>query len=311
MSNRQAQRRKAGRAKPARAARRGGVLRVFGSIFVVLIIALMIVPPLGVVIYKVAPPPITILMIVRLIQGHGMDYRWRSLSDISPALPAAAVASEDARFCQHHGFDFTAIQAAMRHNQNRPNRIRGGSTISQQTAKNVFLWPGRDYVRKGIEAWYTVLIEAIWGKPRIMEMYLNVVEFGPGVYGAEAASERFFHKHASQLSPSEAARLIAVLPKPLKWDVEDPARIVRSRTRRVDRAMGVIDDRGLADCVGPTAPPPAAPEALPVPAPAAAPSVGSPAKPAPEAAPPAGPAAASDSAPAAPDAVQDQTSGNL
>ena len=237
------------RAKPTRA-KRGGVLGFLGRVFVALVVLLAVVPPVGALVYKLVPPPITILMIERLIEGRGMDYRWRPLSQMSPALPDAAVASEDARFCQHHGFDFQAIQAAMRQDQRRPNRLRGGSTISQQTAKNVFLWPGRDYVRKAIEAWYTVLIELVWGKPRIMEMYLNVVEFGPGIYGAEAASEHFFHKHASELSPAEAARLIAVLPKPLGWSAADPGRYVRRRTAKIDRAMSNVRYAGLADCVG-------------------------------------------------------------
>jgi monofunctional glycosyltransferase len=230
--------------------RRGGFWRFVGRLILILIAVLVIVPPVSVVVYRFVPPPITILMITRLIQGHGMDYQWRSLGDMSPALPRAAVASEDARFCSHHGFDFSAMERAMKHNERRPNRIRGGSTISQQTAKNVFLWPGRDYVRKGIEAWYTVLIEAIWGKPRIMEMYLNVVEFGPGVYGAEAASQHFFHEPASKLSAAQAARLIAVLPKPLSWDVDDPGRYVVRRTGHIDKAMGAIREDGLADCVG-------------------------------------------------------------
>ena len=229
---------------------RGGFWRFVRRLIAVVVIAALVVPPVSVAVYRVVPPPITILMITRLIQGHGMDYQWRSLGDMSPALPAAAVASEDSRFCSNHGFDFDAIEKAMKHNERRPARIRGGSTISQQTAKNVFLWPGRDYVRKAIEAWYTVLIEAIWGKPRIMEMYLNVVEFGPGIYGAEAASQRFFHKPAARLSPAEAARLIAVLPRPLKWDVDEPGRYVVRRTGHIDRAMGAVRNDGLADCVG-------------------------------------------------------------
>ena len=249
MSERQKRNRARTRATPARSARRGGILRFLRRIIVVLFVALTVIPPVGVLLYRFVPPPITILMIERLIEGHGMDYRWRSLHEMSPALPQAAIASEDARYCLHHGFDFRAIREAMRHNENRPNRIRGGSTISQQTAKNVFLWPGRDYVRKAIETWYTLLIELVWGKPRIMEMYLNVVEFGPGVYGAEAASEHFFHKHASQLTPDEAARLIAVLPKPLKWDAADPGRYLRGRDHRVDRAMSIVRGAGLADCV--------------------------------------------------------------
>ncbi len=237
------------RGRPAKAKSRGGFWRLVRHLLLTLVLIAVVVPPVSVVVYKFAPPPITILMIERLLQGHGMDYQWRSLGDMSPSLPAAAVASEDSLFCSNHGFDFGAIEKAMKNNERRPNRIRGGSTISQQTAKNVFLWPGRDYVRKAVEAWYTVLIEAIWGKPRIMEMYLNVIEFGPGVYGAEAASQHFFHKPASRLTAAESARLIAVLPRPLKYSVDDPGRYVARRTGHIDRAMGAIRNDGLADCV--------------------------------------------------------------
>jgi monofunctional biosynthetic peptidoglycan transglycosylase len=142
------------------------------------------------------------------------------------------------------------MEKAMRHNEQRPNRLKGGSTISQQTAKNVFLWPGRSYVRKAIEAWYTVLIEAVWGKRRIMEMYLNVIEFGPGVYGAQAAAQHFFHEDASEISPGQAAHLIAVLPRPLKWQAVDPGAYVAKRSRRIDGAIGTVRESGLADCVG-------------------------------------------------------------
>jgi monofunctional glycosyltransferase len=239
------------RVRKARSVRRGGGFWGFVKrLITALAIVLLVVPPAAVAVYKFVPPPVTILMIERLIQGHGMDYRWRPLSEMSRALPQAAVASEDELFCSNHGFDFEAMEKALRHNERDPNRIRGGSTISQQTAKNVFLWPGRDYVRKAIEAWYTVLIEAIWGKPRIMETYLNVVEFGPGVYGAEAASERFFHVHAAQLSPAQAARLIAVLPKPLKWDAAAPGRYVARRSGHIGRAMGAVRSDDLAGCVG-------------------------------------------------------------
>jgi monofunctional biosynthetic peptidoglycan transglycosylase len=230
--------------------RRGGKLRLAGRILAVLIILFVDVPLAQVIVYAVVPPPITILMITRLIQGHGMDYRWRGLNQISPALPRAAVASEDARFCAHHGFDFQAMEKALRQDQRRPNRLRGGSTISQQTAKNVFLWPGRDYVRKAIEAWYTVLIEAVWGKRRIMEMYLNVVEFGPGVYGAEAASQRYFNTSASALNDAQAARLVAVLPKPLSWSAADPGRYIVRRTLKIDGRMVTVEDDDLAACVG-------------------------------------------------------------
>ena len=228
--------------------RRPSRLRRLLALLLILIIA---GPPLQVVILRIVPPLFTELMVQRLIQGYGWDYQWRPLSQISPDMVQAAVASEDARFCSHHGFDFQAMEAALRHNERRPNgKVKGGSTISQQTAKNVFLWPGRSYVRKGIEAWYTVLIEALWGKRRIMEVYLNVVEFGPGVYGSQAASQHFFHEDASQLSPAQAAHLISVLPDPLKWRVAAPGAYVARRSRRIDGAIGTVRDDGLAGCVG-------------------------------------------------------------
>jgi monofunctional glycosyltransferase len=216
----------------------------------VIAVLAIVVPPASVLVYRFVPPPITLLMVERLIQGHGMDYRWTPLSAISPTLPQAVVASEDQRFCTHDGFDFEAMEKAMRHNEQGSGPVRGGSTISQQTAKNVFLWPGRSYVRKAIEAWYTVLIEKIWGKRRIMEVYLNVIEFGPGTYGAEAASQRFFHIHASQLSSGQAAHLAAVLPKPLAWRPVDPGRYVAKRSRHIGGAMGAVRADGLATCIG-------------------------------------------------------------
>jgi monofunctional biosynthetic peptidoglycan transglycosylase len=144
----------------------------------------------GVVIQRWVAPPATFLMVSRAIEGEGLSYRWRSLDDISPRLVQAVIASEDSTFCAHNGFDMKAIERALQANaraeKRGSGRIRGGSTISQQTAKNVFLWPGRDWIRKGLEAGYTVAIETVWGKRRIMEVYLNVAEWAPGVYGAEA-----------------------------------------------------------------------------------------------------------------------------
>ena len=227
----------------------GGSWRRARRVLAGALLVALIAPPLGVLVYRFIPPPVTFLMIQRLFEGHGLDYRWRPLSKMSPALSQAAVASEDAHFCQHHGFDFDAMQKAMRHNQRRPDRLKGGSTISQQTAKNVFLWPGRSYLRKGLEAGYTVLIETLWGKRRIMEVYLNVVEFGPGVYGAQAASERFFHEDAAALSLAQAARLIAVLPRPLKWSAAAPGAYVARRSRRIDGAIGTVREDALDGCV--------------------------------------------------------------
>jgi monofunctional biosynthetic peptidoglycan transglycosylase len=213
------------------------------------LIVVFVLPIATTLAYRFVPPPVTALMLIRLAQGKGMDYRWRGLHDLSPALYQAAIASEDATFCRHHGFDFTAMQKAYAHNEKRPKRIRGGSTISQQTAKNVFLWPGRSYVRKGLEAYFTVLIEGLWGKRRIMEVYLNVVEMGPGYYGAEAASQAYFHHSARTLTTGEAARLVAILPNPLKYKVLGAGPYVQRRAGKVAGAAGVIRNDGLSSCI--------------------------------------------------------------
>jgi monofunctional biosynthetic peptidoglycan transglycosylase len=233
------------------AARRGGFRwgRLLRNILATLAVVLLVGPVLAVVVYRFVPPPITILMVERMTQGKGLDHQWRPMSQMSPALPTAAIASEDARFCSHHGFDFGAIEKAVSHNEKKPGRIRGGSTISQQTAKNVFLWPERSWVRKGFEAYFTVLIELIWGKHRIMEVYLNTVEMGPGVYGVEAAAQRYFHVSAKDVSPAQAARLIAILPSPLKWQVIDPGPSVRRRDRKIGAAEGTVERIGGAECL--------------------------------------------------------------
>jgi monofunctional biosynthetic peptidoglycan transglycosylase len=214
-----------------------------------LVVVAIVGPPLWVLVYRVVPPPLTILMVERLWQGRGLDHRWVPLSRVAPVMVRAVIASEDSRFCAHHGFDVKAIDAALKHNEEKPGRIRGGSTISQQTAKNVFLWPQRSWVRKGAEAWFTVLIEAIWGKKRIMEVYLNTVEMGPGLYGVEAASQRDFHKSASALTGAEAGRLAAILPSPLKWKAARPGPYVRRRTDAIEARSGTVARGGLADCV--------------------------------------------------------------
>ncbi len=207
----------------------------------------------SVVIQRFVPPPITFLMVSRAVGGEGLSYRWRSLDDISPRLVQAVIASEDSTFCAHSGFDMKAIERALKANarseKRGSGRIRGGSTISQQTAKNAFLWPGRDWIRKGLEAGYTVAIETVWGKRRIMEVYLNVAEWAPGVYGAEAASQHWFGKSADDLSAREAARLAAILPSPRRYSASSPGPYVRRRTSRIQAAMGTVRDQGLAACV--------------------------------------------------------------
>jgi len=230
--------------------RPGGFGRLVRAVFIWGFI-LTVVLPVGVtLLYRFVPPPVTILMVQRLFEGKGLDYRWRSLKRISPALVQAAIASEDAKFCAHNGFDFEAIQKAAASNKRRPGKIRGGSTISQQTAKNVFLWPQRSYLRKGLEAYYTVLIETIWGKRRIMEVYLNVAEMGAGTYGAEAAAQRYFGVSADRLTRAQAARLVAILPNPLKYKAVNPGKYVARRSRRIGAAAGTVRSDGLSACVG-------------------------------------------------------------
>ncbi|HWU12630.1 MAG TPA: monofunctional biosynthetic peptidoglycan transglycosylase [Caulobacter sp.] len=218
------------------------------NILVALFILLVAGPILTVVVYRFVPPPATPLMVIRLAEGKGWNHHWRPIDDVSPALPRALIAAEDARFCDHHGFDLDALQKAYENNE-KGRKIRGGSTISQQTAKNVFLWPGRSYVRKGLEAYFTVLIETIWGKKRIMEVYLNSIEYGPGIYGAEAASRAYFKVGADQLTPLQAARLAAILPSPLKWKAVNPGRYVKKRSSRIGKASGAVRRGGLAACV--------------------------------------------------------------
>jgi monofunctional biosynthetic peptidoglycan transglycosylase len=198
-----------------------------------------------VVLYRFVPVPLTLTMI---LDGNGITKDWVSLSAIDPNMPRAAIAAEDSKFCQHHGFDSEAISKAMEHNENG-GRIRGGSTISQQTAKNVFLWQGGGYVRKAFEAWFTLLIEAIWGKQRIMEVYLNVAETGIGTYGVEAGSQRYFHHSADHMSVSEAGRIAAILPLPKKRAAIDPHGFTRRYGNIIARRVGVVRNDGLDACL--------------------------------------------------------------
>ncbi len=219
-----------------------------GRPLLTLFLLLLLLGSSGLVLQRFLPIPATFLMTTRAIEGEGWDYRWRSLDDISPRLVQAVIASEDATFCAHRGFDMKAIEKALKANE-RGGRIRGGSTISQQTAKNVFLWPGRDWIRKGLEAGYTVAIETVWGKRRIMEVYLNIAEWAPGVYGAEAAAQHWFGKSAADLSAREAARLAAILPSPRRYNAASPGPYVRRRASRIQAAMGTVREQGLAACV--------------------------------------------------------------
>ncbi|MEQ1438384.1 monofunctional biosynthetic peptidoglycan transglycosylase [Fontimonas sp. SYSU GA230001] len=185
------------------------------------------------------PPPTTAFMLQSPVRP--VHHTWVPAERISRHLQRAVVASEDQKFYVHRGFDLDAIEEAAQRNR-RGARRRGASTISQQTAKNLFLWPGGGYFRKGLEAGLTVLIEALWPKARILEMYLNIAEFGPGIYGAEAAAQRLFGKPAARLSAEEAARLAAVLPSPRRWNARDPGPYVRERSAWILRQMGYRDD---------------------------------------------------------------------
>ena len=199
-------------------------------------------------IYRFVPVPFTFTMAGDLLQGRSVTKDWMSLDEMSANMPRAAIAGEDARFCSHHGFDWKGIASAAASNA-RGGRIRGGSTISQQTAKNAFLFQGGGYVRKGFEAWFTVLIEAMWPKRRIMEVYLNVAETGIGTYGANAAAIRYFNHDARRLSPTEAARIAAVLPLPKKRAAIAPTGFVRRHGNVIARYVGVVRRGGLDACV--------------------------------------------------------------
>ncbi len=198
-----------------------------------------------VTLYRFVPPPVTMTM---LLDPKGITKDWTSLKDIDPDMARAAIAAEDGKFCSHHGFDVDAIAKAAMHNASG-GRIRGGSTISQQTAKNVFLWQGGGFVRKGLEAWFTVLIEAIWGKRRIMEVYLNVAETGIGTYGVQAGAIRYFRHGADRLSRAEAARIAAVLPLPKKRAAVAPSGFTRRYGNTIATRIGVVQRDGLDRCV--------------------------------------------------------------
>ncbi len=203
---------------------------------------------LWVLAYSIIPVPITATMIPDAFNGNGIEKSWTPLSRMSPNMARAAIAGEDAKFCKHHGFDWAAMKIAQRANANG-HRIRGGSTISQQTAKNVFLWQGGGYFRKGIEAWFTFLIETLWGKRRIMEVYMNVAETGIGTYGAQAGAQRYFGHGARHLTTTEAARIAAVLPLPKRRDAIDPGGFTRRHGNRIAANISVVRRYGLDTCV--------------------------------------------------------------
>ncbi|WP_220761253.1 monofunctional biosynthetic peptidoglycan transglycosylase [Flavobacterium sp. UMI-01] len=198
-----------------------------------------------VVLFKFVPVPVTPLMIIRIIENKtsGKDavfsHDWEPIENISMNLQKAVIASEDGLFLTHNGFDFGAMQKAYKNNE-RGRKIKGGSTISQQTAKNVFLWQGRSYLRKGLEAYFTVLIELIWGKERIMEVYLNSIEMGDGIYGAQAATQYWYRKDCSSLTPTQAAGIAAILPSPRRYKATGSSSYINNRKSKIVRIMNTI-----------------------------------------------------------------------
>ncbi len=223
------------------------IRRVFSFTAKLIAVALLL-SVLWVGLYRFVAPPITLTMIGDALGGHSINKSWLPLSKIDPSMARAAIAGEDARFCSHDGFDFEAIAAAYQRSQ-RDGRLRGGSTISQQTAKNAFLFQGGGYPRKAIEAYFTFLIEHLWGKRRIMEVYLNIAETGIGTYGVNAAAIRYFGHDATRLTTAEAGRIAAVLPLPKKRAAIAPRGFTRRHGNAIARRAGVVRNDGLDACL--------------------------------------------------------------
>lgn len=205
-----------------------------------ILIILLIAQLLYIIILKWIFPPVTLIQLGNFVQGYGLKRDYVEWDDISIEMKLAVMASEDQLFSKHNGFDWKSIEKALEHNEQKPNRIRGASTISQQVAKNVFLWNGRSWIRKGLEAYFTFMIERIWGKQRILEVYLNVSEMGPGIFGAEAAAQNYFNKPASKLNRREAAMIAACLPNPKKYTVKPASRMVTRRYPWIEQQMSNI-----------------------------------------------------------------------
>lgn len=205
----------------------------------------LVLPPLFLLLYALVAPPATPLMVIRLAEGEGWNHQWAALDQIAPALPQRVIAAEDNLFCRHSGFDLDALQQAANGWIDGTSRA-GGSTLSQQTAKNLFFWPGRSFLRKGLEAYTTLWMEALWSKQRILEVYLNIAEWGPGLYGAEAAARHYFGVPAAKLSPRQAALMAAVLPNPRRWSPAQPTGYIQRRASTLQQRVGQLGP--LLDC---------------------------------------------------------------
>lgn len=230
-----------------------GIIRRVWKFFWKLVIWFLIISIGLTVLYRFVPVPVTPLMVIRLFEQTfdsekkvKLDKDWVPISEISKHAAQAVYASEDQKFLDHHGFDFEAMQKAWENNK-KGKLVKGASTITQQTVKNVFLWPGRNYLRKGLEAYFTVLVELIWPKERIMEVYLNVIEMGPGIYGIEAAAQNYYGKSAIDLNRNEAAMIAAVLPNPIRWNPKKPTPYILGRQVWIMKQMGNLAPIGFGD----------------------------------------------------------------
>lgn len=218
--------------------------------FVRLFFTLLILQFIYIIALKWVNPPITITQISSWISGYGMKRINMSNENVSPNARLAVIASEDQLFPDHNGFDWKSIKKAIEYNKKKPGRVRGASTISQQTAKNVFLWQGKGFIRKGLEVYCTFMIEKIWGKDRILEVYLNVAETGKGIFGIEAASQKYFNKSAKNLTMNEAAAIAACLPSPKKYSVKPMDAYVKMRTKKIVQQMNFIQpDKDVQDLI--------------------------------------------------------------
>ncbi|MFM9839486.1 MAG: monofunctional biosynthetic peptidoglycan transglycosylase [Cyclobacteriaceae bacterium] len=206
-----------------------------------LILLLVVLQFVYIIALKWIDPPITLTQLGSWLQGYGLSRDYVSKENISPQARLAVMASEDQLFPDHDGFDWKSIKKAMKHNQRKPKRVRGASTISQQVAKNVFLWQGRSWVRKGLEAYFTFMIEKVWGKERILEIYLNVAEMGKGVFGIEAASRYYYKKSAKKINRREAAQIAAILPHPKKYLIKPLSNYVSRRASFIEVQMNYLE----------------------------------------------------------------------
>ncbi len=222
------------------------LLRPIFRLLLLLLVVALLLPPAVIAAYRVVPPPVSSLMVWRLAEGYGLDRAWRPLEEISPHLPRAVVAAEDNFFCRHRGVDWVAMEEAIE-GLLAGERTRGASTISMQLAKNLFLWPERSYTRKVLELVLTFKLETILPKDRLLEIYLNVVEWGPGIYGAEAAAQRYFDKPAARLTQQEAALMATTLPNPLQRSLSEPSRAMLQRAAVYRQRIGQLGP--LLDCL--------------------------------------------------------------